>query len=175
MLKTFLEYIGFTINKVNESTDKTGTYCGARFGKNSQERLAKFAEDIDVPNVIPMNKFHVTILYSRKFLPNFRPEGYYKNPYSAQVESLEIWPSQGGKNCLVLKLDCDGLIKRHKYLMKEHGATFDYPEYKPHVTLSYDIGDMSIEDIEIPKFHLYLEREYKEDLDLDWADKNTKK
>lgn len=174
MLKTFIEFAQTFLNPVSEQTeDKQGTYCGARFGKKSQEALAKYCEDNGIPNAVPMNKLHVTILYSRKFLPDFVPAGYYAVPHSAEPVSLEVWPSQSGAKCLVLKLDCPSLTKRHKALMKQHKATFDYPEYKTHVTLSYDIGDMSIDKLQAPTAMLYLEREYKEVLDLNWATNNT--
>ena len=75
----------------------------------------------------------------------------------------------------MLKLDSSDLRERHEFLMKEHKATYDFPEYIPHITLSYDIGDfdintLDIEDLDDIDFQVI--EEYKEDLNLDW--KNTK-
>ena len=64
---------------------------------------------------------------------------------------FDVWetsPTQGAKTrCLILKIDCPELVARHKELMDEHEATYDYPVYQPHITLSYDIGDLDINDL----------------------------
>jgi len=69
---------------------------------------------------------------------------------------------------LVLKVESDWLLKRHDYLMVVHDAIYDYPEYIPHITLSYDIGDMP--QPEFPngiKPKLHLDIEYAEELSLE--------
>ncbi len=53
--------------------------------------------------------------------------------------------------------------------MKLHDATYDFPEYIPHITLSYDLGDMplpKLPDDMRKEFHLSLE--YVEDLKMEW-------
>jgi hypothetical protein len=78
----------------------------------------------------------------------------------------------------VLKYDCKDLNKRHKELMDEHKATYDFPKYEPHVTLSYDIGDLDIKQLPdikelLPVINVI--HEYGEDLDLSWSQtKGTK-
>jgi hypothetical protein len=47
----------------------------------------------------------------------------------------------------------------------EKGATYDFPDYKCHITLSYDIGDLTVDDLHKPDFPIILDHEYKEDLD----------
>ena len=47
------------------------------------------------------------------------------------------------------------------------GATYDFDEYKPHITLSYDVGVLEFPDNE---YTLDLGfNEYKEDLEEDWS------
>ena len=61
------------------------------------------------------------------------------------------------------------LEERHKY-SRILGATYDYPDYKPHITLSYNLGaqaiDLSITDVNVP---ITISHEVVEDLDLDWT------
>jgi 2'-5' RNA ligase len=63
--------------------------------------------------------------------------------------------------------------------MKKHDATYDFPEYKPHITLSYDIGDLDEKNLpDIGKYvdEIGIDEEYGEDLDLNWAkNKGVKK
>jgi hypothetical protein len=77
-----------------------------------------------------------------------------------------------------MKFKCEELNARHKELMDEHDATYDFPEYKTHVTLSYDIGDMDetkLPDVIKTIGEMKIVKEYGEDLDLDWAKNNTSK
>ena len=49
--------------------------------------------------------------------------------------------------------------------MKEHGATYDYDEYKPHITLSYDVDDLDPD--QLPSFDkdIIITEETGSDLD----------
>lgn len=156
---------------------KKGTYAGVKLSVSSDKLLTDFLRKEDIQNPVPSNKLHVTLLYSRKYLPDYEPAGVYDKPLIATPLGFEIWKSQSGKNCLVLKLSCQKLVDRHRELMTEHNATFDYDEYTPHVTLSYDVGDRQITGKDTLKFSypLTIVSEYIEDLDLDWADNNLNK
>jgi len=155
--------------KLIEVAQQKGTYAGVRFDDDTVKALIKFCKDEKIPNSVPPEKLHTTVLYSRKFLPGYKPA---KNTdMVGTVGQLELWPSQEGVSCLVLVYSCPKLTKRHLMLLKKHDATYDY-EYKPHVTLSYDVGDWTEKDLpkvpsELDK--LIINKEYTEDLDLDWA------
>lgn len=162
--------------KSNEFIKKThhrGTYAGVRFSESTQDDLKKWMIMNQVPNPVPSDKLHTTLLYSRKRCPNYVPRGPIAPAYTAQPGNFEIWPSQDGNNCLVLTFECPELVQRHKDLMQEHGATFDYPEYKTHVTLSYNVGDLTTEDLPAYEGLVEIVEEYGEELDLDWAQNNA--
>lgn len=139
-----------------------GTYAGVRFSEDSVNKIMKIVKGL--PNPISKNDVHTTLLYSRKYLPNYEPLGDIKE--IAKVNGFKIFHTQDDKRALVLTLDCTFLINRHNELMNEHKATYDFPEYIPHITLSYDIEDRQIEDINF-KETLDIISEYKEDLNLD--------
>ena len=151
-----------------------GTYLKVNLDKDSVERIKKFFEECDLPNPIPLEKLHVTVVYSRKPLPKLQA-----NPsavYIAKPVSFAIWksPANRGKpkdtNGLVLKLDSPILVERHKYVVREFGATVDFDTYIPHITFSYDVGDLDLAElptIDLP--NLVLSGETSKDLDLDWT------
>ena len=143
------------------SESKSGTYAAVTPTEESHTHLRKFMEDNKIPNA--EKNLHATLLYSRKHLPNYKPDDSIE--HHADTHKLEIWPTKSGKNCLVMKLNSDSLKTRHKKLMDEHKATYDYPEFNPHISLSYDVGDFDHTKLKnIPK-KLKLSNEYSEDLD----------
>lgn len=154
------------LNYLNEK----GTYAAVRF--EGTEEKVKYLKNTGIPNV--NEDLHCTILYSRKYCPNYKPldmtDGYYYEEAIAYPDHLDIFKDKEGKNCLVLILRSGWIVKRHKDLMKEHNATYDFPEYNPHITLSYDIGDFDYKDIEKDLiksdefYKLDINEEYKEEL-----------
>lgn len=142
-----------------------GSYAGVRFDKRTVKALEKYINDNEIPN--PNDNWHTTLLYSRKHLPHYQPQEKYKPALTGVPQALEVWPTQSGKNCLVINYSCPPLYQRHHKLMAQHGATYDFDEYKPHVTLSYDIGDMDIDKLPAFKRKLKIVGEYYEDLDSD--------
>lgn len=161
--------------KVNELIEgiQKGTYAGVRFSKPTVKMLKNLIEKYNIPNPIPSNKLHTTLLYSRKYLPKYTPKGKIDPPMLGKFTGFDIWESdKDNTRCLVMEYSCPNLKSRHKELMKEHDATYDFPVYKPHVTLSYDIGDAN-PDLPVTVDDLEIVNEYGEDLNLDWAEENT--
>lgn len=168
--------------KVQELFEKQeptkGTYAAVKFDKSTTDALAKYISDNKIPNPIKTEKMHCTVLYSRKYCPDYEPLGEIDPPWIGKPDKLEVWESKGKlrdeapTRCLVMKFTCEELNARHKELMDEHDATYDFPEYKTHITLSYDIGDM--DEDELPSIkdaidEIKVVSEYGEDLESDWA------
>ena len=167
--------------KSNEFIKKThhrGTYAGVHFSESTNNAIRNYIIANDIPNPVPADKLHCTLLYSRKHCPDYEAQGQLDTPIIGKPGKFEIWPGQPEEdghcpNCLVLNFESTELEQRHQHLMDEHKATFDYPEYKTHVTFSYDVGDMKLEDI--PEFTDQIEivEEYGERLSADWAKENA--
>lgn len=149
-----------------------GTYYAARMDAKSKNAIMNFAEKIlKVPNILEKKKLHTTIIFSRKYAA----EAVSSNeiyPITSNGKTLAIFPTQDDKRALVMKLDCPELIKRHEELMQEYEFTYDYDEYVPHVTLSYDCGDFEIEDFDGELPQVTFISEYVEDLELLWQNKD---
>ena len=162
-----------------DKEEGNGTYAGVRFDEDTVGRIKTFIEENEIPNAIPDDKIHTTLLYSRKPCPNYKATGDLNPALTGTPTEFDVWESQpdddGNKsNCLVLQFECDDLVDRHKSLMDEHGGTFDFDEYKPHTTFSYDIGDLDIENLDPSGLgDLKIVSEYQEELNTNWAKDNS--
>lgn len=165
------------------SVNKKGTYAGYRFCDKSVKKLIKLGKQCGVDNIIDSEDFHTTLLYSRKRLPEYKPKGILDEPLVAKLIKAEIWPTNSNMNALVIILESPKQVSRHKYLMKTHKGTWDYPNYIPHFTLSYDCGKFSKSElsklnnqISDKDITINLINEYSEDLILNWEiEKDVKK
>lgn len=157
---------------------KDGTYIAVRFNRATQNKLRALTKALGIPNekTVPREKLHCTVVYSRKPFKDFTIKGKMEEPIVTEPDKLEIFKTQSGASALVLRFHSKELDERHNYFNDEHGATYDYDEYKQHVTLSYDVG----EDWKIPKDFdikgvvdsIEINEEYYEALDLDWIKKD---
>jgi len=124
-----------------------GKYVGVRFTPETKQTLSDIIHKEKVPNSIDIEKLHSTVAYSKgSNIPGYEVSGEFEEPIRGEIKEFDIFPSQDGCNCLVAKLNCPELDDLHNQTM-EHGATYDYDEYIPHVTLSYDAGDWSKDDL----------------------------
>ena len=161
--------------------EKPGTYAAAHFDSDSKKVIADFIKDNKIPNPTKTEKLHCTVIYSRAHVPNFKAAGKYQSPMVCKPKGFAVWDTQpdedGNKaRCLVLELSCPEFKARHRELMKEYPeATYDYPEFKVHVTLSYNLGDMDEKDLPEIKQELRLVEEYTTPIDNNWAKGNSAK
>lgn len=156
----------------NEKKSSKGTYAAYRFNKKDLNKLYKWAKKNKIPNILPIKDMHTTLLYSRKHCPKYDPLGTLDSPISAIIESVEVWKGQDGKDSLVVLLKSPAMSARHKHLMDTLDATYDYDEYKPHITISYDVGKRydpkKLTKIQDDISKIKAIKEYGEILILDW-------
>lgn len=157
--------------KLHEIAKKVpdGSYVAVRYDEESKDALYEFAKNLNLPNLLPKEKYHTTLIYSRKYNPNIKiDQSLY--PLKVKGNELHVFETQDNKRAAVMKFDSKELVERHNFLMSEYQLEYDYDEYIPHITLSYDIGDMDLDfSGEFPT--MVVVEEYKEDLILDWQNK----
>jgi 2'-5' RNA ligase len=150
-------------------THEHGTYVSVNLNKESSKQLDDWSSANGIKNPIDPNDFHATVIYSRKGVPEAKK--YDLNlPIDAKISGWKIFQTQDGKNALVGIIESKELNTHHKTLRKEYGATHDYPEYSPHVTLSYDYGDGKLPET-LPNFKLTFDSKTVEGLDPKWNSK----
>lgn len=141
-----------------------GTYIAVKFDEATLDRIESIQKQLNLYNIVPRDKLHSTICYSRVDVPYFPDE---TPKVIGKSKGLLIFNND--KRALVLTIDSPYLVSKHE-LTKELGATYDYPDYIPHVTLSYDIGYISYDESQVPEIDIGITTEYVEALDLDWTD-----
>jgi 2'-5' RNA ligase len=158
------------------SQEVKGTYVAVKYNPWCILKLISLAKEFEVPNILDEADYHTTLIYSTIYADNV--EVLENIRYIGIPKEFEIWKSQSGKNCLVLKINSLPMVQRHDELMQRYGFNYGFPEYQPHITLSYDVGDWAgLEEINkvisLNKFYYMVvtTHEYTEDLQLDWADK----
>ena len=148
-----------------------GTYAAVKFDQATKKAIHRYCAIADIPNMIHPDKLHSTLLFSDVDLPKYRPAEQYLLPLVAYPIGMAVWNTTNDAGeidkCLVVLLDCPPLVARHQALMLEHEATYSFPTYQPHVTLSYNVGELNIESL--PFFdgyvpHIVITGEYKEEL-----------
>lgn len=151
-----------------------GRYIGMHFTPETKEHLQRIIHDEALPHPTPPEKLHTTITYSKdNAVPEYNVAGKLDEPIEAEIDSFDIFPTNDGNNCLVAKLACAEFEKRHN-LTRQMGASYDYEQYIPHITLSYNVGDISNEKLEQlnKKYRgtrVYADEEYDEPLIDNWA------
>lgn len=148
----------------------SGTYIGALFSVESRLALAHWVSSQAIPNQVDPKTYHVTLIYSRETLkvPLVRREV----DWSCWADKFYVFDNrqEPSQRSLVLALRSPELIDRHWYYRLNHGAKHDYPEFVPHVTLSYNVpDDFDLNRLELPKFNLRLREEYVAKLDTTWT------
>lgn len=118
---------------------------------------------------------HVTILYSRTPVDPIKMGTTWSDDAKGNLTIKPGGPravEKLGENAVVLLFASDDLSWRHRSMV-ENGASHDYEEYQPHVTLTYEAGDVDLDAIRPFTGELRFGPELFEPLDLDWKSKVT--
>lgn len=118
-----------------------GTYVAVRYDKRTAIDLLAKCKLIGIPNLVDPDSLHTTLIYSLTTLIDFEPIGEMKKSLQG-VFIPDIFNTPSGKKVLVLKLTDPWFGNRHTEIMERHKeATYTHPEYVPHITVSYDVGN----------------------------------
>lgn len=170
-LPTFKQYLKMNgkedILKESEK-DQRGVYVAVKYNQSAGDDLLEFIKKYQIPSTLKAEDFHTTLIYSRKWADiKELDDDMGDSEIIAEPTELHVFETFDKKRALVIKLDCPYLEERHKYLMQKYDLEYDYDEYIPHITLSYDIGEMEVpKDVKFPEF-FRIQAEYKEDLNLE--------
>lgn len=110
------------------------------------DELIAWAKEQGFRKTIPAGQLHVTVAYSRRALDwsKVKPDmGELRVPPSKNrtIEPL------GDQGAVVLLFQSAELQERWKAI-REAGASWDYPGYRPHVSITYADGDIDLDAIE---------------------------
>lgn len=168
-----LNGVGDTDGRDDFLQKNLGTYVALEVSQETKDAIQRFAEDFAIVNFVDPDTLHCTVIYSPKFLPEFHALGVLEESHYGYNPQFEVWDTQSGKRALVIRFQSDSIVKRHESIMEEHEAEYAFKEYKPHVTISYDIGDKDYDlaqmTYELSRYLEYLrfDYEYEEPLNIE--------
>jgi hypothetical protein len=147
---------------MEDSEPKNGLYVCVKFDKQTVKDLSKFVDDFKIKNPIVPSRYHTTIVYSKKPL-FWRAE--HDIGHEAKATGWEVWEDHNTKKpVLVLHLESSYLRTRFDLAMSR-GASYDFPEYNPHISFSYDAGEgFDVESLPVPEFPIIIDKEIAEPL-----------
>lgn len=157
-----------SVMQLLESTSNysNGVYCSAKPTQSTTDALRSFCAVYDIPNPVPANEMHATIIYSEKGSPNFEFQESYSKDIKAKFAGYELFGED--KNVLVVKMTSPELHSRHNEMMDEFDLSYNFDEYRPHITLSYDAADFDLSKLDPYHGDLMFKGEEANELDKDW-------
>jgi len=154
--------------RLYEVENTKGSYAAVKFSPETVKALEAYQYDNEIPNPLQPDEFHSTVMFSRKYIPEFKPADDIQE-WGGEFTKWGIFPSDD-ENALVLKYECHELKDRFNDIMSEYGATWDHDDFIPHITLSYNVGDLDTS--KLPKYDgpIVIVSEFTDDLDLGWSE-----
>lgn len=129
--------------------------------------IIRWAKAQGFKTTLPASDLHVTIAFSRADVDWMDVGESWQSKVEVAPGGARIM-EQFGKARVVL-FNSDELKWRHERI-KEAGASWDHPEYQPHITISYDPEAPDISDIEPYQGPIILGPEVFQEVKEDWAD-----
>lgn len=151
------------IHAMFEELYPEGIFIDVKMREDSYQKVKSWMSE-HIPDVQHNHDQHCTIIYSKgKYDIEMAPMNYTAN---TTFKSFEMFGPE--QNALVACINAPSLEKRNKELTEEYGFVSDFPDYKPHFTLSYDC---SVDHTILPPidFPIYFENETVAPLDTDWG------
>jgi len=132
------------------------------------DQIIKWFQDQGVPEVYAAESMHVTIVYSKTAVDWMK----MGEPWDARFELPEGGPRVlekfgDGGDVLVQLFASNELLWRHEFA-KGIGATSDYPDYQPHISISLQAGAVDLINLKPWQGPIILGPEVYEEIIEDW-------
>ena len=122
---------------IDEIRDRKYSFSAVKFDKKSLNNIQRLQSQF-VKNPTDIKRIHCTVVFSRDKEMPFYPCKDHMD-ITATITGYDVWQMENEKYCLVALLDCEGLQERHKEMSLQYDVKDRYDDYKPHITLSYDV------------------------------------
>lgn len=163
-MKNFREYL----QEAEKQIHNKGTYASLKLNEKSKKILYNWLIKNGFENLAAQESYHCTVLYSRKTVPEVS-KWEVEFPLTARPIRWRIFPTNNDitkdGHCLVLEIK-NPIINKLHYKAEELGATYDYDEYIPHVTVCTSYDKDEVPNI-LPKIKLAFDEFEVTELDLE--------
>ncbi len=151
---------------VTEVDPKTGMYAAYKVSRETAAAILNWARSQGFSHIMRPSKMHVTTVYSRKFVPTYTPSN---KPLGATFDHFKIFPEKDktGFGTLVAVVHSPALVDRWA-TARRCGATHDFPDYVPHISLGRVPTTFKLKDLPPFDFPIVFSHEYSQL--LSWGD-----
>jgi hypothetical protein len=166
--KTMMSFQDYLLS---EAEKERGTYVGVKYSAQTKAWIMEYMKTNKIPNPLISDDLHSTVLYSTTQV-DFPALGVLSEPMSIDASNihLELFGEEDAdKRALVMTFESEWLTERHELAMSL-GGTHGFPDYLPHITLSYDAKFFDYAKLEKPQGVIQVASEYIDDLVKDWSD-----
>lgn len=166
-MKTLKDYL-----REDKSLPFTKKYISVIYNDETQENLRNYCKKYGFDlsknyhgedQAVRSFKFHTTIFYSTTSHKLKNKKSYY-TPSEVYPESFDLFGDD--KDVPVLLLKSEALDNIRMYYKETHQMNDEWPDYKPHISLSYSRFNIpDIHSIPLPDFDLIFDKIKIEDLE----------
>jgi phage-related protein (TIGR01555 family) len=140
------------------------------------DALVKWAKAQGIESPVSADQMHVTVLYSRTPVDWMAMGSTWDQDQDGKLRVppggprvVDLFGAE--KDTLVLQFSSSGLSWRHEEMVRK-GASHDYDEYAPHVSIAFDVApDFDLSAIEPYQGELIFGPEVFREIDDDWKAK----
>lgn len=132
--------------------------------------IISWAKSQGFAQTLPADDLHVTVAFSKAPVDWMKAGEAFSSREDGGVtvrpggpRMLEVF----GEGAVVLAFNSSDLSWRHMSL-REIGASWDWPEYQPHITITYNSGDVDVSKVEPYRGQIILGAEEFKPIKLDW-------
>lgn len=137
-----------------------GTFAAVKPSASTMEEIIKWCKANNIQNPIAPNDLHCTLAFSKVPAPTLK-DHIFDLPITAKITKISLFGDN--HNCLVLELDSPALHAQHELIHDQYNLHYDWPDYKPHISVTYDfVGEMPTD---VPTFPIVFDRAYVEPLE----------
>lgn len=154
--------MSYLTNLIKELADEAtkpealpGTYAAFWLNKASASQLYEFYKPF-IKDLELASEFHITTTYSRVPVPVLKDKKL-NITLNHKMFELDLLGQGHMKEYLVLKVEHPALTGAWKFANK-NGATWDFPEFIPHISLCTKFKGHSLANIPVPNFDIVCDR-----------------
>lgn len=137
---------------------------------NTKE-IISWAKKQGFKTTLPAEDLHVTVCFSRAKVDWMKMQEAWGNEnggVDVKPGGPRVVEPLGDKGAVVLLFASNELIWRHESL-KRGGASSDYDTYQPHITITYEPGEVDLDKVESYQGAIKLGPEIFEEVNDDWT------
>lgn len=138
--------------------------------------LVKWAKGQGFKTTVPSDELHVTVLFSRTPVDWMKMGSGWDQDADGKVKvapgGARLVEKLGDKGAVVLLFSSSSLSWRHEEMVR-NGASHDFDEYQPHVTITYEGTDVDLTKVEPYRGELVFGPEIFAEVVDDWEQSLT--